>query len=335
MITYKFTMGKKGQLTCYKSDNTLNKYTGKKALNKLNHIMDFSFHSFDSMVKQLDTNKYCKSMVFVSNNHVVTFEDINNFQRNADFSIEGVLKEILIIIKENQMKSAQLRETIMEQYKIDVRMTKLAFLSAFSAALIAINNLPKINLNQKDNNTAKNNIKEESGIIKVVDYIETPAANLVLAAEGGEITNVCAPKSTYSCVSYDENGVAYFEKNTSWNGKALTSKAGVVKNGPSGEDEMYYDADCISKAGMDNCVKYMRDLGYDEVNYPYYIREDGVRMFGNYVMVAANVDVLPKGTIIETSLGLAMVVDKCEGSSSNIKLVDIAVNWTKKKTLEK
>jgi hypothetical protein len=79
----------------------------------------------------------------------------------------------------------------------------------------------------------------------------------------------------------------------------------------------------------------MRDLGFDEDTYPYYIREDGVRMFGEYVMVAANTDILPKGTLIDTSLGMGMVVDHCENSEINVKQIDIAVNWTKNLALKK
>ena len=50
----------------------------------------------------------------------------------------------------------------------------------------------------------------------------------------------------------------------------------------------------------------MRDKGY---NYDYWVRSDGVKMYGNYVMVAADLSTRPKGTIVETTLGDGIVVD--------------------------
>lgn len=41
----------------------------------------------------------------------------------------------------------------------------------------------------------------------------------------------------------------------------------------------------------------------------YWIRKDGVKMLGNYVIVAANLKTFPKGSIVETSLGKGLVCD--------------------------
>ena len=67
--------------------------------------------------------------------------------------------------------------------------------------------------------------------------------------------------------------------------------------------ETYYDMD------MSWCIGVIRDMGYDEVNYPYWIRSDGVKMLGDYVMCAADFDYEPRGTFTMTSLGPAIVVD--------------------------
>lgn len=99
----------------------------------------------------------------------------------------------------------------------------------------------------------------------------------------------------------------------------LTASRGVF-HGPSGR-EKWYNLD------MTNIVEIMRARGYDEEQYPYYVREDGVKMFGDYVMIAANTILRPKGTIMETSLGTGMVVDHCAASESEHTLIDIAVNW--------
>lgn len=90
--------------------------------------------------------------------------------------------------------------------------------------------------------------------------------------------------------------------------------------GPSGR-ETYYNLN------MSLCVAYMRDLGYDEIEYPYWIRNDGAKMLGNYVMCAANWSIRPKGTILETSLGDAIVVDTGDFVLDYPYGVDLAVDW--------
>ena len=90
--------------------------------------------------------------------------------------------------------------------------------------------------------------------------------------------------------------------------------------GPSGR-ETYYNL----KMGV--VVKNMRKLGYSEKDYPYWVRDDGAKMLGNYVMVAANWKIRPRGTILKTSLGSAIVVDTGEFVKDYPKGVDIATNW--------
>lgn len=99
----------------------------------------------------------------------------------------------------------------------------------------------------------------------------------------------------------------------------LTKQAGVFQ-GPSGK-ETYYNLN------MSRCVEYMRSLGYDEETYPVWVREDGCKMFGDYIMIAASLDIRPKGTIVETSLGAGIVVDTGSFAYSNQTQIDIAVTW--------
>jgi hypothetical protein len=78
---------------------------------------------------------------------------------------------------------------------------------------------------------------------------------------------------------------------------------------------------------MSLVIKYMRDLGYSEEEYPYWVREDGCKMLGNYIMVAANFSIRPKGTILETSLGTAIVCDTGSFVSDYPEGIDVAVDW--------
>lgn len=101
-----------------------------------------------------------------------------------------------------------------------------------------------------------------------------------------------------------------------WKGEVLNATIGTVQ-GPSGK-ETYYNLD------MSKVVKIMKQCGY---NYKYYVRDDGVKMYGPYVMCAANLEIRPRGTIIETSLGKAIVCDTGGFAKVNPTQVDIAVNW--------
>ena len=106
---------------------------------------------------------------------------------------------------------------------------------------------------------------------------------------------------------------------SSWSGDVLSKSKGVV-TGPSGK-ESYYNLN------MTKIVNAMRRAGYSEEEYPYWIREDGVKMLGQYVMVAANYEIRPKGTILESSLGYAIVCDTGGFAKRNPTQIDVAVNW--------
>ena len=104
--------------------------------------------------------------------------------------------------------------------------------------------------------------------------------------------------------------------NNDWDGPVLTKQAGVVQ-GPSGK-ETYYNLD------MSGVIRLMKNQGYD---YEYWVREDGVKMYGDYIMCAANLNVHPRGSLVESSLGTCIVCDTGGFASSNPSQLDIAVTW--------
>ena len=110
-----------------------------------------------------------------------------------------------------------------------------------------------------------------------------------------------------------------FQLPTTWKGAKSTKANGGVY-GPSGQ-ETYYNLP------MDNCVANMRKRGYDAKRYPVWTRKDGAKMFGHYVMVAANWKIRPLGTVIETSIGWGIVVDTGTFVKDSPRGVDLAVNW--------
>lgn len=102
----------------------------------------------------------------------------------------------------------------------------------------------------------------------------------------------------------------------SWNGSVLTPSAGV-NYGPSGK-ETYYNLD------MSGVVSIMRGMGNND---NYWVRGDGAKMLGDYVMVAANLNVHPRGSLVETSLGTGIVCDTGGFASGNATQLDIATSW--------
>lgn len=101
-----------------------------------------------------------------------------------------------------------------------------------------------------------------------------------------------------------------------WNGESLTSYRGTV-DGPSGK-ETYYNLD------MSNCIGYLRDLG---IEGSYWVRNDGAKMYGPYILVAANFDLHPRGSLVPTSLGTGIVCDTGSFIYDNPCQLDIATVW--------
>ena len=107
-----------------------------------------------------------------------------------------------------------------------------------------------------------------------------------------------------------------YVENTRWKGPVLTKSRGTIM-GPSGK-ETYYNLN------MDGVVRIMRRMGNND---EYWVREDGVKMLGDYVMVAANLDIRPRGSLVETSLGMGIVCDTGTFAKRNPYQIDIAVTW--------
>lgn len=103
--------------------------------------------------------------------------------------------------------------------------------------------------------------------------------------------------------------------NQTGDGKLTASKG--VNYGPSGK-ETYYNLN------MNGVVATMQGMG---IPGQYWVREDGVKMYGDYVMVAADLNTHPRGSLVESSLGTAIVVDTGGFATSNPNQLDIATAW--------
>lgn len=99
-------------------------------------------------------------------------------------------------------------------------------------------------------------------------------------------------------------------------GGHLTPSAGVFYFG--NQRETYYNLD------MSWIVSYARQNG---ISGEYWIRSDGCKMLGDYIILACNRDVHPYGSIVQTSLGIGISLDTGGFAYDYPYGVDIAVNW--------
>ena len=140
--------------------------------------------------------------------------------------------------------------------------------------------------------------------------------------------------TTSACISSDFNDIVIIRDDTVVNKNTET----VHQNEPpvnSGSNLNVYHGTCNGPSGketyynlpMDGVIRIMRNMGYSKEEYPYWVREDGVKMFGNYIMVAADLNIRPKGTILECSLGTAIVVDTGDFAKTNHTQLDVATSW--------
>lgn len=114
------------------------------------------------------------------------------------------------------------------------------------------------------------------------------------------------PTSTYT-QTYSTPTQNY-NYNTNYSSGVLTPSGGV--NSFNGNTETYYNLD------MSGVIANAQNMG---IQGDYWVRDDGVKMYGDYVIVASQHD---KGTIIDTSLGTGIVLDYCPAGT-----VDVATAW--------
>jgi len=98
--------------------------------------------------------------------------------------------------------------------------------------------------------------------------------------------------------------------------ESLSPQNGVF-NGPSGT-ERYYNLD------MSGVIATAKNQG---IEGEYWVREDGVKMYGSYVICACGFDVRPRGTIVETSLGPGICLDTGGFAATDPYMIDIATTW--------
>ena len=95
----------------------------------------------------------------------------------------------------------------------------------------------------------------------------------------------------------------------------LTAKAGVFTN-EQGIKETYYNLNMSKVISRADEALGMTGL--------YWVREDGVKMYGPWVIVASHPSI-PRYSFVETSLGQGIVLDRHELPDKDV--YDIATDW--------
>jgi len=96
---------------------------------------------------------------------------------------------------------------------------------------------------------------------------------------------------------------------------ALILTAGLGRITYQGHTETWYNLP------MQNVVQRAQDMG---IPAEYSVRDDGVKMFGPWVIVAAHPSKI-RYTLVDTSLGQGVILDTHEMPDE--ELIDIAVEW--------
>lgn len=98
--------------------------------------------------------------------------------------------------------------------------------------------------------------------------------------------------------------------------KVLTKKGGI--NSFEGHQESWYNL---------KMTKVVQRAQANGITGVYWENSDGLKMYGSYIIVAANYDIYPYGSLVNTSRGIGVVLDTGEFIKKNPTMIDLAVAW--------
>jgi len=107
--------------------------------------------------------------------------------------------------------------------------------------------------------------------------------------------------------------------------RALTTLLAVVLTAKLGTIQFENHRETWYNLRMNKIVE--RADAYYGLNDVYAVREDGVKAYNGFVIVAADWTVHPFGSVVETSLGTGIVLD--HHTAGDKELIDIATTWGK------
>ena len=161
---------------------------------------------------------------------------------------------------------------------------------------------------------AKINKYNNTLINKIDTEIDNYIADMNEIAEIEELEeDIVTQNNTYVNTTYTETQTIYTQPTCDG---VLTASNGVNYYG--NQKETYYNLP------MEGVISIAKSQG---IEGEYWVREDGCKMYGDYIIVAANLDIHPRGSLVETSLGTGIVLDTGGFAASDPNQVDIATDW--------
>lgn len=97
----------------------------------------------------------------------------------------------------------------------------------------------------------------------------------------------------------------------------LTARAGRITF--NGHPETYYNLNMSRITARADAFYGLKDV--------YSVREDGIKTYNGFVIVAANWNVHPFGSVVETSRGLGIVLDTGSFAKREPQTIDLAADW--------
>lgn len=128
---------------------------------------------------------------------------------------------------------------------------------------------------------------------------------------------VIIERRTKKKASSNSSASSHTSAPSTWSGEKLSRSSGRVSS-PGGGTETYYNLD------MSGVIRIMRNMGNND---EYWVRSDGCKMLGQYIMIAANLNIHPRGSIVDTTLGKGIVCDTGTFIRTNPYGYDIATTW--------
>ena len=249
---------------------------------------------------------------------MMTLLTITSFaQRSDNFSDE--MLRIRELMEENAEES-QIAEYLMVASQKATTLAK--DIPSMAAMKLTFNEEVVIVTEPAEESVEETNVsaKIESTEVTEVTEVATEATEPTEVETVPEETEAVEEVHYYQSGDLAPKGELTFEnvpvEDYEWDGDVINSYVGTVK-GPSGKETFY-------NLPMGGVIDIMESLGYTG---EYWVREDGAKMFGDFIMVAAELGSRPKGTIIKTSLGWAVVCDTGGFTKWNPTQLDIATAW--------
>ena len=172
-------------------------------------------------------------------------------------------------------------------------------------------------------NTATENTATESTATENTATESTATENI---ATQNTATSTQAPLTFEQIEQNCSNGGEFTEEYKQYINSTIPKEGvlnkydGTIRN-RWGNKETYYNLP------MNGVVKIMRNYGYSQSSYPYWVRADGAKMLGPYVMIAANLKTYHRCTVVNISLGKAIVADTGDFAYQNVYQFDVATSW--------